>query len=94
MPDEAFYSCSYLSEHSDYDGHQILPTGGLPDELVRKTRHAYYAAVEFMDAMVGQVLDALEASGQADNTGEYRTPRQRELLVVWRAHVCVVLMTQ
>lgn len=34
----------------------------------RKAAAGYYAAVSFMDAQVGKVLDVLEKSGQADNT--------------------------
>jgi iduronate 2-sulfatase len=34
----------------------------------RKAIGGYYASVAFMDAQVGKVLDALEKSGQADNT--------------------------
>jgi iduronate 2-sulfatase len=34
----------------------------------KKALAGYYAAVSFMDAQVGKVLDALEKSGQADNT--------------------------
>jgi iduronate 2-sulfatase len=34
----------------------------------RKAVGGYYAAVSFLDAQVGKVLDALEKSGQADNT--------------------------
>lgn len=34
----------------------------------RKAVAGYYAAVSFMDAQVGKVLEALEKSGQADNT--------------------------
>jgi iduronate 2-sulfatase len=34
----------------------------------KKAVSGYYAAVSFMDAQVGKVLDALEKSGQADNT--------------------------
>jgi iduronate 2-sulfatase len=34
----------------------------------RKAVGGYYAAVTYMDAQVGRVLDALEKSGQADNT--------------------------
>lgn len=34
----------------------------------KKAIGGYYAAVSYMDAQVGKVLDALEASGQADNT--------------------------
>jgi len=34
----------------------------------KKAVGGYYAAVAYMDAQVGKVLDALEKSGQADNT--------------------------
>jgi iduronate 2-sulfatase len=34
----------------------------------KKAVSGYYASVTFMDAQVGKVLDALEKSGQADNT--------------------------
>jgi len=34
----------------------------------QKAVGGYYAAVAFMDALVGKVLDALDQSGQADNT--------------------------
>ena len=34
----------------------------------KKAVSGYYAAVSYMDAQVGKVLDALEKSGQADNT--------------------------
>jgi iduronate 2-sulfatase len=34
----------------------------------RKAVGGYYASVRYMDAQVGKVLDALEQSGQADNT--------------------------
>lgn len=34
----------------------------------KKAVAGYYAAVSFMDAQVGKVLDALEKSGEADNT--------------------------
>jgi len=34
----------------------------------KKALGGYYAAIRFMDAQVGKVLDALERSGQADNT--------------------------
>ena len=37
-------------------------------EQQKKAVSAYYASVTYMDAQVGKVLDALEQSGQADNT--------------------------
>lgn len=39
-----------------------------PPDLSREMIRAYYASTSFMDAQVGRVLDALEKSGQKDNT--------------------------
>jgi iduronate 2-sulfatase/deleted-in-malignant-brain-tumors protein 1 len=38
------------------------------DEFTRMTRRAYFAAVSFVDAQIGQVLGALEEYGYKDNT--------------------------
>ncbi|MFB4205522.1 Choline-sulfatase [wastewater metagenome] len=38
------------------------------DEDIRRTRHAYYGMISYVDARVGELLDALERTGQADNT--------------------------
>jgi len=40
----------------------------LTDDLRRQTLQAYYASISFMDAQVGQVLDALDRLGLAENT--------------------------
>lgn len=48
----------------------------LPDDYARSLIHGYYASVSFMDAQLGRVLDALEASGEADNT----------IIVFWGDH--------
>jgi arylsulfatase A-like enzyme len=40
----------------------------LPDDLARQSIQAYYASTTFADAQVGRVLDAMEATGLADNT--------------------------
>lgn len=37
-------------------------------EETRHYRHGYYAAVSFLDAQIGLLLDALDESGQADHT--------------------------
>lgn len=40
----------------------------IPEQRVRRARAAYYAMVTEMDALLGQVLDAVEQSGEMDNT--------------------------
>ena len=44
------------------------PNWGVKEEDLRKALQAYYAAITFMDAQLGRVLDALDRSGLADNT--------------------------
>lgn len=39
-----------------------------PEELVRRGRAGYYALISYLDEKIGRLLDALEESGQADNT--------------------------
>lgn len=41
---------------------------GLDPELTARSRAAYYGLVDYCDIRLGQVLDALEESGQADDT--------------------------
>ncbi len=58
--------------------YQGIPQGkeALSEAQKRQLIHGYYAAVSYADACVGRVLDALEASGLADNT----------IIVVWGDH--------
>eukprot|EP00937_MAST-01D_sp_MAST-1D-sp2_P003595 g3595.t1 len=59
---DGFYNAS--------NGHIFQPsiTAPVGDYLARHMRHAYYAAVTWMDAQVGRVLDELDALGLADDT--------------------------
>ena len=54
-----------MSKYSDYEGNSPKD---FSDELNQRLLHGYAACVSFMDANVGKVLDALEQSGEADNT--------------------------
>lgn len=48
---------------------KIIPhDADIPLEEVQALRAAYYAAVSYLDALIGRVLVALDASGQAENT--------------------------
>ncbi len=57
-----------------HESREIRGYGGPPKdrsfnaEEIRHYRHGYYASISFMDAQLGLLLDALEASGHTDNT--------------------------
>ncbi|MFZ9400308.1 MAG: sulfatase/phosphatase domain-containing protein, partial [Opitutales bacterium] len=54
-----------------------MPKDGVVDDATARTlRHGYYAAISYMDAQVGLVLDALEKEGLAQNT----------VIVLWGDH--------
>ncbi len=67
------YSVLEGGELRSYEG---VSRGHVPDELARKLKHGYYAAISYMDAQVGRVLDELERLGLRDNT----------LIVLWGDH--------
>ena len=48
--------------------HGIPKSGPVPKDTARKLVHGYYAAVSYMDAQLGRLLDALKELGLADNT--------------------------
>jgi iduronate 2-sulfatase len=48
--------------------HGVPKSGPIPPEQARTLVHGYYAAVSFMDAQVGKLLDAIESEGLRDNT--------------------------
>ena len=63
--------------NGSYSGVPLLKEkGGIPDETAVTLIHGYYACVSYIDAQLGRVLDALEASGEADNT----------VIVLWGDH--------
>ena len=59
-----------------YGIEQYKDKGYLPDELSRNLIQGYYASVSMIDAQVGKLLDALEQSGQRENT----------IIVFWGDH--------
>jgi iduronate 2-sulfatase len=48
----------------------------LPDDYARQLRHGYYAAISYMDAQLGRVLDELDHLGLREST----------LIVLWGDH--------
>jgi iduronate 2-sulfatase len=53
-----------------------IPPGPIPDDMARQLKHGYYAAISYMDAQVGKVLDALDRLGLAEKT----------IIVLWGDH--------
>ena len=56
--------------------HGIPKRGRIPDDLARELKHGYYAAISYMDAQVGKVLDELDRQGLRENT----------IVVLWGDH--------
>jgi iduronate 2-sulfatase len=48
--------------------HEMPKQGAIPADTQRKLVHGYYAAVSYMDAQLGRVLEALKEQGFGDNT--------------------------
>ena len=67
------YAVATGGELRNYHG---IPRGPIPDDLARQLKHGYYAAISYMDAQVGRLLDELDALGVADNT----------VIVLWGDH--------
>jgi len=53
---------------------------GLTDEQIRRARHAYFAAISYIDDRIGQVLGALAESGLEDETIVVFTADHGEML--------------
>lgn len=53
-----------------------IPETSIPDDLARKLKHGYYAAISYTDAQVGMVLDELDRLGLRKNT----------IVVLWGDH--------
>ncbi len=53
-----------------------IPPGSIPDDLARQLKHGYYAAISYMDAQVGKVLDELDRLGLRKNT----------IIILWGDH--------
>ncbi len=68
------YAPQFGGELRQYAG--IPKQGPVPDELQRTLIHGYYAAVSYMDAQLGRVVDELDRLKLADNT----------VIVLWGDH--------
>ncbi|MDI9603888.1 MAG: sulfatase [Bacteroidota bacterium] len=71
----------FLHESAEFNSYELGEEKAslqkpVSDAYARKLRHAYYACISYVDAQIGKVLDALEKSGQADNT----------IIILWGDH--------
>jgi iduronate 2-sulfatase len=74
-PDEAPpYAPQFGGELRQYRG--VPEKGPIPEELQRSLIHGYHAAISFMDAQLGKVLNELKRLKLADNT----------IVVLWGDH--------
>jgi len=68
------YAPQFGGELRQYDG--IPEKGEIPDDLQRTLIHGYYAAVSYVDAQIGRVLDELDRLKLTDET----------IMVLWGDH--------
>ncbi len=69
-PDYAIQAGGELRNYKD------IPESSIPDNLARQLKHGYYAAISYMDAQLGRVLDELERLKLRENT----------IVVLWGDH--------
>ncbi len=68
------YSVVGIGEVRSYAG---VPAGPvLPDDYARQLKHGYYAAISYVDAQIGRLLDELDRLGLRENT----------IIVLWGDH--------
>jgi len=75
-PPMAINNMRELRGYSDFVGVPHPFDGAVSEEDARRLKHGYYAAVSYVDAQVGRLLDALEEFGLSDNT----------IVVLWGDH--------
>jgi arylsulfatase A-like enzyme len=68
------YALATSGELRNYIG--MPAEGPIPDGLARQLKHGYYAAVSYMDAQLGKVLNELDRLGLSKNT----------IVVLWGDH--------
>ena len=67
------YAIQPGGELRNYHG---IPEGSIPDDLARQLKHGYYAAISYMDAQLGRVLDELDRLDLRKNT----------IVILWGDH--------
>jgi arylsulfatase A-like enzyme len=77
---EAYESSGELRNYTDVPAYATLPKSdlraGLKEEKQKELIHAYYAAISYVDAQVGLLLNTLDSLGTLNNT----------IIVLWGDH--------
>ena len=68
MPMVAFHNCMPPGRYSDLTNYTYNISVPYPVEVQQHLRQGYYAAVSYMDSLVGEVLNELESLGLSNNT--------------------------
>ena len=63
-------------EGGELRNYRGIPDGSLSEDLARQLKHGYYAAISYMDAQLGRVLDELDRLGLSSRT----------IVVLWGDH--------
>ncbi len=66
-PRFAYYTFGELKNYSDIPPN-LTPEGAVQEVKQRELIHGYYAAVSYVDAQIGKVMDYLEKSGLKENS--------------------------
>ena len=72
--DAPAYAMANKNELWSYSG--VLDASHLPEGYARQLKHGYYAAVSYMDAQLGRVVDELDKLGLRENT----------VIILWGDH--------
>ena len=72
--DNSGYGYWNSNETRSYDG--VPDEGDIPEDVQRNMIHGYLACISWVDTLIGQLLDELDALGETDNT----------IIVLWGDH--------
>lgn len=67
-PVEGVAEFAYVNSHEARTYTDVPSEGPIPEWQKKELRHGYFAAITYLDAQIGKVLDELDRLGMADNT--------------------------
>jgi iduronate 2-sulfatase len=67
-PVEGVPEISYVNSNEGRSYTDVPKTGPISEDKKQELRHGYYAAISYVDAQIGKVMDELQRLGLSDNT--------------------------